>query len=250
MLALLPNPNFLSWLISSINEARRSIIIVNYLATLDENRKGPVGRIVIALIASIKRGVAVTVILEGSKFRENYPFYRRLKDAGADVWMDTSLTFIHTKAVLLDDKILCIGSHNLSANALTRHEEASIATDDIDAIAKFNIELEKMTAQRRQIDSDVCREGVKVPMSALIEIKRSISPHAYLLYLLLVRLGGGSAKAINVDADAWAGELGLPKSTASANTRIATILDFLDKKLGIVKFDRQKNTVTRLTPCA
>lgn len=193
---LLPNPDFLRWAMLAIAGAHKAIVIVNYLAALDEgDRSGAVALIVVALKDAVKRGAAVTVTLEGSKFRENYPFYQRLKDGGADVWMDTSLTFIHTKAILVDESVLCVGSHNLSASALTRHEEMSLATDDAGAIALFKAELAKMTAQRRRIGSDVCREGAAVSMPHLIKLKRALNPHAYLSYLLragpVVRRHGG-----------------------------------------------------------
>lgn len=257
---LLPNPDFLKWLLKSISGASKSITVVNYLATLssyppssrggDKGEGDPVRMIVMALVASIKRGVAVTVILEGSKFGENYSFYNALKKGGADVWMDTSLTFIHTKAVLIDGKVLCIGSHNLSSNALTRHEEMSIATDNPDAVSRFNVEFEKMTQQRRAISEEVCRDGVKMPLGALVKIKCAKAPYAYLLYMFLLRLGGGRTKPIKVDAELWAGEIGLPKSTASANVRIASILDFLSAKLRLIKYDRQKDFVSLLKPYA
>lgn len=243
-MTLLPNPEFLNWFLGAIADARASIVIVNYLATLDEgDKKSPVAQIVAALILAVKRGVCVLLILEGSKFKENYFFYRTLKDGGADVWMDTSLTFIHTKAILVDDKTLCVGSHNISNNALTRHEEMSLTTEDVDAIAGFKTELEKMTSQRRAIASAICKEGTSLPLSIipmLTKIKRSIAPHAYMLYLLLCKLDHGQPKEITVDAESFAKEIALPPSTASADVRITTMLEMMDKKLGVVRFDNGK----------
>lgn len=251
MIKLLPNPAFLPWLLDAIARARRSVVLVNYLTAMGEgDRSGPVSRIAVALAGARRRGVSIDVVLEGSKFRENLAFYRFLKNAGADVWMDTSLTFIHTKAVLVDRRILCVGSHNLSASALSSHHELSIATDDRTAIHRFHQEFERMTEQRRRIGDAVCREGVSLAItiiSPLVLIRRSISPHAYLLYLLLCRLDDGKPRPIPVDASGWVAELGLPSSVASAGVRVSTILDHMANKLKVVRIDRKRNTVCRLS---
>lgn len=247
MIRLLPNPDFLAWLLAAIARAKKSVLLVNYLATLAEgDRTGPVARVAAALARARRCGVRVEIILEGSKFQENVAFYRRLKEADADVWMDTSLTFIHTKAVAIDGRLLCAGSHNLSASALTSHHELSIATNDRAALKAFDVELARMTEQKREISSAVCREGARVAIAPLIAIKRQVAPHAYLFYLLLCRIDGGRPRPIEIDADGWAEELGLPASVASAGVRIDAILDLMDRKLRVVKYDRKRNIVGRI----
>jgi len=112
---LLSNPSFLKWFVTEIKNAKKTIVIVNYMAALQEDDKnGPVAKIVCALIEAVKRKIRVQIVLEGNKLQENYRFWRVLKDAGVDVWLDTSVTFIHAKAVLIDDNKLCIGSHNIT----------------------------------------------------------------------------------------------------------------------------------------
>lgn len=253
---LLPNPDFLNWFLAAINSASKSVTIVNYLATYDTEREGDsVGRIVTALAAAIKRNVKVEIILEGSKFRENFPFYQVLKNAGASVWMDTSLTFIHTKAILIDDNTLCIGSHNLSQNALTRHEEMSLTTNDASALTRFRQELKKMTRQRDEIMNSKSKDGVALPASIieganspLIKIKRSIAPNAYLVYLYIWHLSGGTTKPVIVDAKKWVDELGFKDSTASDSTRIDSSLDHLAQKLKVINYDAGKHTVSLIIP--
>lgn len=247
---LLPNPDFLEWLLTVLAKARRSIVLVNYLATLGQERHGPVSRVAAALAAAVRRKVKVSIVLEGSKFRENMDFYRMMRAAGADIWMDTSLTFIHTKAVLVDDRVLCVGSHNLSAAALTSHNEMSAAFSDKEAVRRFHVEFEKITAQKRRIKEDSCSEGTRLPLSVispLIRLKRRISPDAYLLYLLLCRLDKGRARPIKIDAQGWVEMLGLPQSTASAEVRIAAMLDLMDRKLGVVSVDNRRRTVRRIS---
>ena len=246
MTHLLPNPDFLEWLVASIAKARREIVLVNYLATLRKDGKGAVGRLVKALRAALKRKVEVRLVLEGTKLAENYAFYRALKDAGADAWMDTSATFIHEKAVMIDGKVLCIGSQNLTDSALTVHEELAIATDDAAAIGGFKKELERLTAQRCEIKG-ASREGVLLPataVDALTRIKRSLATIPYLVYLILCREDKGRPRALRVDP-AWIGELGLKKGAASDSRRLSEALLFLDKRLGLVSYDEKKDMVTR-----
>ncbi|HPM42157.1 MAG TPA: phospholipase D-like domain-containing protein, partial [bacterium] len=242
---LLPNPDYFPWLLAAVGRAKRSVVLVNYLAAMGEPARGPVFKLARALAAACRRGVRVEATLEGSKFRENMPFYRYIKSAGADAWMDTSLTFIHTKAILIDGRLLCVGSHNLSTSALTSHHELSAATREKAPIRAFLRELVRMTRQKREIDSSTCRDGSRAPIGALVAIKRMSSPHAYLLYLLLCREDGGKPRPIRIDAEAWARELGLPASTASAGVRIAAILERLERKLGVVTFDGEGGWVKR-----
>ena len=248
MTQLLPNPDYLRWFLHALEKARKDVVLVNYLAVLRKgDGKGSVGRIVAKLIAARRRGLSVTVILEGSKFHENYRFYRVLKDAGVDVWMDTSLTFIHQKAVLIDGRLLCIGSHNLTASALTSHEELALTTRDRAAVRLFREGLHRLTAQRRAI-GDVDNAGVQLPsgiVDSLIMIKRALSPRAYSLYLLLCRLDRGRPKRLSVEPEAWVDELGFPPSVASDRQRVHELLLFLSEKLDLVRYDRKRSTVTR-----
>ena len=244
---LLPNPDFLEWLLRAVKSARRSIVVVNYMATLKENGKGAVAKVAAALVSAVKRGVDVQVVLEGSKLGENYLFWRVLKDAGADVWMDTSVTFIHTKGILIDDKVLCIGSHNITTAALVYHEEMSLLTSDGAAIGRFKKELERYTEQRRTI-GDAPKEGVRLSAGVtgpLIKLKRATAGHAYFLYLLLCRLDRGRPKAIKIDAGSWADTLKLPTRKVSAWERVSTILEQMDGKLGVVIFKEKEGVVSR-----
>jgi HKD family nuclease len=245
---LLPNPSFLEWLLDVIKNAKKTIVIVNYMAALSEDDKnGPVARIVCALAEAVKRGIQVQIILEGNKLQENYNFWRVLKSYGADVWLDTSVTFLHTKAVLIDDRKLCIGSHNITSAALTRHEELSLATSDPSAISCFKREHEKYTAQRHEI-GDASKKGVLLPATVvqpLIKIKRSAAFRAYSIYLLLCRLDRGVPKSLSVDTQSWVEMLKIPTYDWGAGARMKQLLEFMDKNLGIVQFDEQRGTVKR-----
>jgi len=257
MSKLLPNPDFLSWLLAAIGKARKELLLVNYLASLREgDKKGPVAQIVSALRKARRRGVDVSIILEGSKLHENYHFYRILKDAGCDVWMDTSITFIHQKVVLVDGRILSVGSHNLTTRALTSHEELALVTRDRASIGRFRKELVQISDQRRTMKG-ATGEGVGHPANIvapvvegkcggpLVEIKRAISPRAYMMYLWICHLDRGKMRPLEVDATRWVASVGFPKAAISDRRRIIATLDFLDERLGLVRFDRKRFIVER-----
>ncbi|MBU4483833.1 hypothetical protein KKA47_00250 [bacterium] len=193
MIRPLPNPVFINMLIAQIRGARKRIVIVNFLAQiLEKSKKGDrIEKIVRALIAAIKRGVSLEVVLEGSKFDFNYNFYRRLKDAGANCWMDTSKTFIHTKAVLFDDKYLISGSHNLTDASMWGSEEFSILTDDKRTISSFKRGLRKILKQRETLRGRSCKKGKIFDETFLARVvhpmHRAHAENAFKLYLILMR---------------------------------------------------------------
>lgn len=43
---------------------------------------------------------------------------------------------MHAKMLIFDDKILVVGSHNLTKNAFELNHEISIVTDDVDGVAR------------------------------------------------------------------------------------------------------------------
>lgn len=140
MILSIPNPRFLEEYICRIEAAKKSVMVVNYLAELSKFKTDSdhVSRIANALVSAQRRGVAVTVLLEGLKFENNYPFYRLLKDGGVDVWMDTSLTFIHHKVIVIDGELIIVGSHNLTRAALSDHQEKIIYMDRFDVLYSAN----------------------------------------------------------------------------------------------------------------
>lgn len=233
--------------------------MVNYLAEIPEYRGGddPVTRTARALIAAGRRNVDVQVVLEGIKIRNNYAFYRLLKDAGIDTWMDTSLTFVHHKVAVFDDRSIIVGSHNITRAALTDHEEYSVITDDAGTIRRFEHELKKVLKQREMIRKNICRDVVLLPRGFLAEagaLFRAHAGNAFDLYLKLCRDDGGRPRAIDIAFEKWGAELGFdPRKAGKVTTkyvrhfyeqRINRILYQL-KRAGLIDIDRDRDTVTR-----
>jgi len=259
MLEPLTNPKYLDCLLGRILKAKREIIAVQYLVELGDRKADPVERVAKALIDAKRRKVNVSVILEGSKFEGNYPFYNVLKSAGIDCWLDTSKTFIHQKACLVDGKYLISGSHNWTRASLEENKEFSILTDDKKAVKSFLQEYREIIGQRETIRKDVCREGVLLPV---IFLKTVVAPlfrvhagHLFDLYLIMYREDKGRAVPIKIDEKGWGTQLGFDPAKTGKDVapeykkyyfsqRMNRLLYQL-QRFGFISIDRAKDTVKR-----
>ncbi|MFA6530292.1 MAG: phospholipase D-like domain-containing protein [Candidatus Micrarchaeia archaeon] len=106
--------------ISFINSAKDSLDMEMYLLSSDDA--------INALLAAKDRGVYVRVILERDlEGTPNYKAYDKLSAAGISVkWASGKYTLTHAKFIIVDGKLVLVGSHNLSNNALEKNREASV----------------------------------------------------------------------------------------------------------------------------
>jgi len=270
MIRPLPNPCCYREILRRIRGARRSIVIVNYLAEI-LHRKTAKGRIPVAddavleiarvLKAAGRRGVKISAILEGSRLSDNYDFYRALKDNKLDCWLDTSMTLVHQKAILVDDRVLITGSHNWSDAAFERNEEFSVLTNDRKTIARFKRELGRITKQREELRGLKSDDVLALPWSFLEKVSRPLyrvhADHAFNLYMILCFEDGGRPRPIPIDAKKWCGMLGLDPKTAGKGVdenyrryyhsqRLNRVLGQLKKNFGLIEVDRKSDTVRRL----
>ncbi len=82
----------------------------------------PVKTLLDALIFAHNRGVDVKVVCEGDISSNKYGV-QYLQNGGVDVKYDGSQKFLHTKMVVIDDKVVYIGSHNWSPSAFGKNNE-------------------------------------------------------------------------------------------------------------------------------
>jgi len=76
------------------------------------------------LLAAVRRGVKVRAVL-------NMPHILQiLKNNGIDVKVADTAKTMHIKMVIIDDKKLFVGSHNLSINAFELNHEMSVYLED------------------------------------------------------------------------------------------------------------------------
>jgi phosphatidylserine/phosphatidylglycerophosphate/cardiolipin synthase-like enzyme len=116
--------------ISLINSANDSIYIENYYFTNE--------KIALSLIAAKNRGVKVYTLIENNEGVDK--IYKLLNENNISIKIDKRETLIHSKFIVIDKKIVIIGSHNLTKTAMEKNREVSIIVKN-EEIAKELIEV-------------------------------------------------------------------------------------------------------------
>ncbi|WP_297464216.1 phospholipase D-like domain-containing protein [Thermococcus sp.] len=116
-------------LLSAINSAKSEIYVMMFLMKYDPGDSyDPANDLIRALVKAEQRGVRVHVLLEDG-IEENRKAYDYLKQNGVDVTFDSPATTLHAKVVVIDGRIVFIGSHNWSEAALNWNHEVSVRID-------------------------------------------------------------------------------------------------------------------------
>lgn len=85
-----------------------------------------------AIIRARKRGVAISALTNCKDVIEV------LRGAGCVARGALSARLLHSKMMIIDQKILVIGSHNYTQNAFTSNFEASVILEGCDDLAQFD----------------------------------------------------------------------------------------------------------------
>ncbi|MEN6620124.1 MAG: phospholipase D-like domain-containing protein [Smithella sp.] len=131
-LILLKNQEYFPALVAVIDEAETEIIMSFFLFKTKMNQNSYPDKIFAHLVRAAKRGVKVLILLENSDGfdsnlnAENKRTKNILEDKGIKVYFDTPQKITHTKLVVIDQKIILLGSHNLTQSALKYNNEVSI----------------------------------------------------------------------------------------------------------------------------
>ncbi|MBU5635967.1 phospholipase [Geomonas sp. Red69] len=141
---LLADASYSGALKERIRGAQRRIICAFYLFKATDRRGNLPAAIAQDLAQARARGVEVTVILEGedSVGRDNRAAAGYLARKGVRVRFTRDRRTTHAKAVVIDDRFVIIGSHNLSHAALTRNRELSVLLDAPELAAQVTRYLE------------------------------------------------------------------------------------------------------------
>jgi phosphatidylserine/phosphatidylglycerophosphate/cardiolipin synthase-like enzyme len=139
---LLPNREYGEALLHGIRKARRRVVFTFFLFKSTDSRANRPRQLVEELIEARRRGLAVTVVLEqdrGGKDRlneENRQTAALLERGGVRVIFDSPRTTTHVKAVVIDDRFVYLGSHNLTESALRHNNELSVLIDSPELAAE------------------------------------------------------------------------------------------------------------------
>lgn len=141
---LLENGAYGGELVTRIREAKRRIVCAFFLFKVDEKRRNLPAAVAAELVRARQRGVEVTVILDLGKTTrlENKIAAGIFSQNGVKVRFPSRRRVTHVKAVVIDDRYVMIGSHNLTHSALARNNELSLLLDSPELAARATRYLE------------------------------------------------------------------------------------------------------------
>lgn len=134
-IVLLKNQDYFPTLIKAIDAAKSEIIMSFFLFKAGVHKNSYPDRVLAHLAKSAKKGLRVMIILENSGGRdrnldaENRQTKQILEDQGIEVYFDSARKTTHTKLVVIDERFVFLGSHNLTQSALKYNNEISILID-------------------------------------------------------------------------------------------------------------------------
>jgi phosphatidylserine/phosphatidylglycerophosphate/cardiolipin synthase-like enzyme len=131
---LLADREYQAALVEQIAAARSEIIVCAGLFGARETVPDRARAVADRLAEAAGRGVKVEVILEiglesAPATRANRAAARLLASRGVAVFADGSGSSVHASFVVVDRRLVFIGSHELSENSLGRYREASLLVD-------------------------------------------------------------------------------------------------------------------------
>ena len=129
---LLTNQDYFPALLKAIDEAQSEIFMSIFSFKAGVHKNSYPDRILGHLAKAVKRGVNVKVILETTGRlddelnAQNRQTGKLLEDKGVKVYFDSPRTTTHTKLIVIDERVVILGSHNLTQSALKYNNEISI----------------------------------------------------------------------------------------------------------------------------
>jgi len=238
---------------TEISKAKKSVSVCLYLFTLRPHQtQSDVFQLTQALINAHKRGLRVEVLLDqninfsngedaGRDLSEgkNTPAYTYLKEAGVPVFYDDTTNTTHTKAVVIDEEIVILGSSNWTDAALHRNQEGDVMVRSKPFARRVIATLHAIPRQAPLLNHEDA--GVHVPQTFLLDpdlLGRAVSSQderALDCYLSLMRQ---SSTSFTMDYERMAKDLGIETMDRSAYRRqITKTLTKLQNKYHLISFE-------------
>ena len=135
---ILTNEDYFPVLLQTIDEAQNEIFISMFSFKTNERKNSYPDRILSHLAQAARRGVKIYVILETTDNKsdelniQNRQTGKLLAEKGIHVFFDSPRKTTHTKLVVIDQRLLLLGSHNFTQSALKYNNEISILLDSPD----------------------------------------------------------------------------------------------------------------------
>ncbi len=192
---LLVDKEYFTALHKALGEAKDSVYVAMYIIGIPDKEESanPASLLVEDLVNAKARGVKVWVVLDDTKFNVSYNAFKRLKEAGIDVHLDSPGRVLHGKAVVIDAKLCFIGSTNWTRASIEDNHEFTLALQSPELAREF---IDYACAIKLSPDVPVfpqSRKGVKLS-SFLLTSKVGLAPlltshaeRAFDLYLYLLK---------------------------------------------------------------
>ena len=254
--------------LNELNSAKFSIQVVMYLVSiLPDQPDSQVSQLVQALIKAKERGVDVKVILDQNinfeaestedavSSNKNQKAYELLRKNNVPVFFDTSDTYTHAKAIVIDNETVILGSTNWSRAALTRNNETNVLVRSKELAQSILSDISRIQIQENVPAS--LTPSVSVPKDFLTdkkllgEMATQSDERVFDTYLYLLKeFNGNTERSLTLDYGFLAKSLGIDQMSVEDNRRqINKVLDKLQDKYNLIKFDspkRNQDTEIRL----
>jgi phosphatidylserine/phosphatidylglycerophosphate/cardiolipin synthase-like enzyme len=127
----LANEAYFEVLTTHLAQAKRDVLVSMFLFAPGEHENNRATQVREALIRAAKRGVRVVVLLDISEADDfsteaNRGVAADLERHGITVRFDSPGRTTHTKLVIIDQRLVLLGSHNFTHSALRHNNEASV----------------------------------------------------------------------------------------------------------------------------
>ena len=128
----LVNREFFPALVAAVDEARGEILISVFSFKAGVHKRSRPDILVEHLARAVERGVDVLVVLEDSSdpgsnvARQNAKTKIILEKRGVKVYMDDPARTTHTKLVVVDQRLVFVGSHNFTSSAFGHNNEITM----------------------------------------------------------------------------------------------------------------------------
>ena len=134
-----PEDGTLEHILNAVDGAQESIYFMAYSFTSDELAE--------AIIQRANAGVTVRGVFDKDQYHSNAGTeYDNLHDAGLDVWLDGNPRLMHHKVIVIDEKIVILGSYNFSNNAEHYNDENTLIIHNQDIAAQYMLEFQQIYA--------------------------------------------------------------------------------------------------------